>query len=615
MTSPNSDSNTSFPNNSAITMINDLNANYSTLILSIDTPLSQTKDLPIEIIPVIPVKPLSTASSSESLKCTTLIGSKTLSAASSLETLKEDIQSNYALEKLLTPISSTKSIPKPSWKKFFHAISLCGAASLAGFLFGYDTGTISGFLGLDAFKERFGELLVDGTYIIPPIRSGLFVSAVCMGGLFGGLSASYFGEKFGRTWSAMGYSVIYIAAIVQMLYAKAWLHYFFARIMMGIAIGSYTLIVPMLISESSPNFLREINVSLFQLFITLGILAGNIAVFKTHDYEDITSYTHPIYVALGVAATFFFVMLKMPESPRYLLAHKKIIRAKNSIARFMNMRPDDLYVIREVENIYMAVQEDKKAGNASWTELVTGKPRIFYRVFVGTMIQIFQLFSGANYFFYYGTLLFSQIGGSMDQFATPIILSGVNVACTLLGLVIVHKFSRRSVLITGALGMLISFVIFTILGTCFFHPDLLVEGTINQQSVNIGKAMIACACTFILFYASTWAPLSYVISAELFPQRVRSKAMSLGFSSNWILNIFVNLFTPFIVKKIGFSIGFIFSGCLLAATLFSFFCVHETKGLTLEQTDIMYASGVSAIESSMKTKREEFLARSSKSNV
>lgn len=560
------------------------------------------------------------SSSSESLE-KTMVSDKTLSASSSFETLKGTMQANSSSPKSSTDSLSvstekkTSSLYNPTRWGIIHASITCLLASFAGFLFGFDTGTISGFLGMDPFKERFGDLLADGTYAIPALRSGLIVSAVCIGGLVGGLSASQFCEKFGRIHSAMGYILIYIAAMVQMLFAKSWIHFFFARIMMGVAIGSYTLIIPMLISESSPNPSREFNVSLFQLMITLGILVGNLTVFKTHAYTSIAAYTHPIYVALGIATALFFIILKTPESPRYLLARKNFAKAKLSIARFMSTDPDSLYVAHEVEYLYEAVQKDKEAGNASWGELITGQPRILFRVFVGTGIQILQLFSGANYFFYYGTLLFSQVGGDMDKFATPIVLSGVNVACTLIGLVVVPRFSRRSMLITGALGMLVSFVVFAILGSFFFHPEITVDGVINQQSANVGKAMIGCACTFILFYASTWAPLSYVMSAELFPQRIRSKAMSLGFSSNWVLSILVNLFTPFIVKKIGFSIGFIFSGCLLAAVVFSFFCVHETKGLTLEQTDVMYASGISAIQSSKKTVREQILATTPKLEV
>lgn len=488
-------------------------------------------------------------------------------------------------------------------------IFLSCIASLGGFLFGYDTGTISGFLKMQPYASKFGEYNVESEdYSVPALRAGIIVSGVCIGGLIGGLSASKIAEKFGRTRSVMGFTVVYIAAVIQLILANSWVHVLIARIILGCAIGSFTLIIPMLLSESAPSNLREFNVSIFQLLLTFGIFVGNIIVYGTQNLETSNCYRIPMYISLAIALVLFGSISKMPESPRYLVYCGKIQEATTSVSCVHKVHTNSKYVEDEINSMKCAIEKDQAAGNAGWLELFTGRPRIFYRVVVGTSIQIFQLFSGANYFFYYGTTLFTQIGG-MSTYATAIILSSVNFTCTIIGLALVSKLSRRAVLITGSVGMLVSFVLFATLGSFVFHPGQVIDGQVlglDAQSVVVGKVMIFLACSFIFFYASTWAPLAFVILAEIYPQRVRSKAMSLGCASNWGFSIIVNIFTPFLVKIIGFSIGYIFSGFIFAGLIFVYFFLHETKGLTLEQTDDMYSSGINAIQSANKRERDEF---------
>lgn len=486
------------------------------------------------------------------------------------------------------------------------------AAAIGGFLFGYDTGTISGFLEMISFQTQFGSYTSDGTYSIPTMRSGLIVSSICIGGLIGGFVSGKVAEMIGRRKTIMCFVVLYLAAVIQMVLAVSWIHYFISRVMLGAALGSYTLVIPMLLSESAPNNIREFSVSLFQLFITGGILIGNLVVYNSENLNDTGAYKVPLYISMAGSCVLFGVMAYIPESPRFLIAQNNIEEAKHSIGKFQRISPYSQYVAREVQGMIDAIEKDKAAGSASWGEIFTGKPRLCFRLFVGISIQLLQLLCGANYFFYYGTALFQQIAGSMSIFTTPIILSGVNFGCTLVGMVFVSKCSRRTVLLTGSAGMFVSFFLFSSFGEFLFHPNSnLNSDFVDVTTIRVGESMIFMACMFILFYAATWAPLSYVILAEIYPQRIRSKAMSVGSCSNWFLNFVVNLFTPFIVSKIGFGIGYIFSAFIFVGFFFTLFCVHETKGLTLEQTDEMYASHASAIQSSTKGFREEYIYKTS----
>ncbi|GMF85553.1 unnamed protein product [[Candida] boidinii] len=139
----------------------------------------------------------------------------------------------------------------------------------------------------------------------------------------------------------------------------------------------------------------------------------------------------------------------MPESPRYLIENGKIEEAKKSLARVNKVSAEDQFVNDEVDVIYTALETEKLAGSASWGELFTGKPKIFYRLFVGVMLQSLQQLTGNNYFFYYGTTIFKSVGLE-DSYETSIILGIVNFASTFVAFYIMDKLGRRKVLLGGA---------------------------------------------------------------------------------------------------------------------------------------------------------------------
>ncbi|KAF5103218.1 hypothetical protein D0Z03_000262 [Geotrichum reessii] len=325
------------------------------------------------------------------------------------------------------------------------------------------------------------------------------------------------------------------------------------RLFDGVAIGAFTVAVPMLISESVPSELRDACVSCFQFMITLGILIGNAVCYGFRHSTTNRGYQVPIGIGFIFAFILFLALLVLPESPRYLASVDRIEDAHKALGRTVRMSPSSSYIVNEMRDILNTVENDKAEGDASWSEIFTGKPKIFYRVIVGIMVLSLQQLCGANYFFYYGTSLFKSIG-SNDSFATAMILSGVNCGCTVLA------------------------------------------------RLAVGRAMIFFACLFIFGFAVSWAPLAYVVAAEIYPQRIRSKGLSLATGTMWLWNFCISFFTPMITGSIGYKYGYVFSGCVLFSLFFTYFCVHETQGVTLEEINDMYGSGVSAWQSAKHVK-------------
>ncbi|ODV87141.1 hypothetical protein CANARDRAFT_5697 [[Candida] arabinofermentans NRRL YB-2248] len=464
---------------------------------------------------------------------------------------------------------------------------LCALVAFGGFVFGWDTGTISGFVSMPDFKDRFGQTNESGEKYLSKVRTGLMVSIFNIGCAIGGLTLGKLGDMYGRKKGLMLTMIVYIVGIViQIASVSSWVQYFIGRIISGLAVGSTSVLCPMFIGETSPKQIRGTLVSCYQLMITAGIFLGYCTTYGTyHGYDDSRQWRIPLGLSFAWALLMIFGMTFMPESPRFLIEHDRIEEAKASIARVNKVTADSAFAEHEANLIYASIEHERAAGKASWGELFTGKPKIFYRLFVGIVLQSLQQLTGDNYFFYYGTTIFNSVGLE-DSFETSIVLGIVNFASTFLALYVVDRFGRRKVLIGGSIGMGSCLVIFAAIGTKILYPgEFGVDG-----NKSVGDAMIFLACFFIFFFATTWGPTIFVVVSETYPLRIRTKGMALATSANWLWGFLISFFTPFITGAIHFAYGFVFFGCILFSIFFVFAFVPETKGLTLEEVDDLYAN-------------------------
>jgi len=486
--------------------------------------------------------------------------------------------------------------PQKGFKDYIVISIFCFMVAFGGFVFGFDTGTISGFVNMSDFKDRFGQHHADGTPYLSDVRVGLMISIFNVGCAVGGIFLCKVADVWGRRIGLMFSMAVYVVGIIiQISSSTKWYQFFIGRLIAGLAVGTVSVVSPLFISEVSPKQIRGTLVCCFQLCITLGIFLGYCTTYGTKTYTDSRQWRIPLGLCFAWAILLVVGMLNMPESPRYLVEKHRIDEAKRSIARSNKIPEEDPFVYTEVQLIQAGIEREALAGQASWKELITGKPKIFRRVIMGIMLQSLQQLTGDNYFFYYGTTIFQAVG-LKDSFQTSIILGIVNFASTFVGIYVIERLGRRLCLLTGSAAMFVCFIIYSLIGTQHLYKQGYSNETSNTYKAS-GNAMIFITCLYIFFFASTWAGGVYCIISESYPLRIRSKAMSIATAANWLWGFLISFFTPFITSAIHFYYGFVFTGCLAFSFFYVYFFVYETKGLSLEEVDEMYASGVLPLKS------------------
>ena len=485
-------------------------------------------------------------------------------------------------------------LPKKPASAYITVSILCLMVAFGGFVFGWDTGTISGFVNQTDFVRRFGSTRKNGTHYLSNVRTGLIVSIFNIGCAIGGITLSKIGDIYGRRIGLMSVVVVYVVGIIiQIASINKWYQYFIGRIISGLGVGGIAVLSPMLISETAPKQLRGVLVSCYQLMITLGIFLGYCTNYGTKTYSNSVQWRVPLGLCFAWAIFMICGMLFVPESPRYLIEKDRIEEAKASIAKSNKVSIDDPAVQAEADLLIAGVEAERMAGSASWGELFSTKTKVFQRLIMGIMMQSFQQLTGDNYFFYYGTTIFKAVG-LKDSFETSIVLGIVNFASTFIGIYVVGRFGRRQCLLWGAATMTCCMVVFASVGVTRLWPHGPNAGV---SSKGAGNCMIVFTCFYIFCFATTWAPVVYVVVSESYPLRVKSKCMGIATAANWVWGFLIGFFTPFITSDIHFYYGYVFMGCLVAMFFYVFFFVPETKGLTLEEVDEMWLEGVLAWKS------------------
>ncbi|KAK4120325.1 general substrate transporter [Parathielavia appendiculata] len=487
-----------------------------------------------------------------------------------------------------------------------EAIILGAITAIGGFLFGYDTGQISGMLLFRDFKNRFGqEDTPEGRDFIPIIES-LVVSLMSIGTLVGALTASYTADWWGRRKSlSFGVVVFIIGCIIQLTATSSWVHLMMGRFVAGLGIGNLSVGVPMFQSESSPREIRGAVVASYQLLITIGILVANCVNYGVRQIED-SAASWRIVVGLGIAFSLPLGLgiLLVPESPRWLAARSRWDAARTSMARLRGMKnnphndlvEDDMREMREI------LEKERDVGLGTWAECFiprpNGVPKQVYRTALGISIHFLQQWTGVNYFFYYGATIFESAGID-DPIRTQLILGAINVGSTFVGLYVVERFGRRIPLLVGALWQAAWLAVFSSMGTALNPED-------NQTS---GIVMIVSAAMFIASFAITWGPICWVVIGETFPLRTRAKQASLATAGNWLGNFLISFLTPLATAGISYAYGFVFVATNLVAFVIVYFFLYESRALSLENVDAMYSQPQLKPRTSAKWVPEGYLTR------
>lgn len=228
----------------------------------------------------------------------------------------------------------------------------------------------------------------------------------------------------------------------------------------------------------------------------LGILIANLINFGTERMNNTASWRIPMGISILWPITLGIGILFFPETPRHEFRMGRVSTAAKNIGKFYGVDPNHPVVRKQLHEMQSKQELEEEIGSTPLLHVVTG-PRMLYRTLLGMVIMALQQLTGANYFFYYGTTVFSSVGLS-NSFVTAIILGAVNFVTTFPGLYFVEKFGRRKCLMAGAAWMFVCFLIFASLGKFALVRD---DGTNNTS---VGYVMIVFACLFIAAFASTW---------------------------------------------------------------------------------------------------------------
>lgn len=425
--------------------------------------------------------------------------------------------------------------------------------ALGGLLFGYDTGVISGAI-----------LFISKQLTLTKWQEGWVVSAVLVGAILGAAVIGPMSDRFGRKKLLLLSSIIFLVGAVWSGLAPDFAHLVASRIVLGLAVGGASSLIPTYLSEMAPADKRGGVASLFQMMIMTGIL---VAYISNYLLQDLT-FGWRIMLALAAlpALALFFGGLVLPESPRYLVRRGDNEAAREVLAMFSK---DEKMVEAELGDIEL--QAAAKTGGLSDLFGPLSRPVLI----MAMGLAIFQQTMGCNTVLYYAPTIFTDIGFGVSAALMAHIGIGIfNVIVTWVAVMIMDKIDRKKMLIYGAWGMGISLILMSV--------GMQLSGT-----GKFGSYLAAIALTiYIAFFSATWGPVMWVMIGESFPLNIRGLGNSFGAVVNWTANTIVSLTFPPLLSA--FGTGNLFY--LYAVMCFiSIWFVHkftiETRGRSLEQIE------------------------------
>lgn len=447
-------------------------------------------------------------------------------------------------------------------KKFVYFI--CLVSAMGGLLFGYDWVVIG---GAKPFYELYFGIADD------PAMQGLAMSVALLGCLIGAMVAGMMADRYGRKPLLLISAFIFLFSAYATGAFSVFSWFLFARFLGGIGIGIASGLSPMYIAEVAPASVRGKLVSLNQLTIVLGILGAQITNWLIAEPIPVESLPADIcaswngqmgwrwmfWGAAFPAVVFLLLACLIPESPRWLAVKGKEKRAWNILRKIGG----EAYAKQELQ----LVNENGSSKSEGGLKLLFSRP--FRKVLIiGIVVAVFQQWCGTNVIFNYAQEIFQSAGYSLGDVLFNIVVTGVaNVIFTFVAIYTVDRLGRRALMLFGAGGLA---GIYLILGTCYFFE---VSGLLMVVLV-----VLAIAC-----YAMSLGPVTWVLLAEIFPNRVRGIAMATCTFALWVGSFTLTYTFPWLNKFLGSSGTFwIYAVICALGYLFFFRALPETKGKSLE---------------------------------
>jgi sugar porter (SP) family MFS transporter len=424
-------------------------------------------------------------------------------------------------------------------------------AALAGFLFGFDTVVISG-----------AEQTIQELWELSPVLHGLAMSMALWGTVLGSLIGSWPTDRFGRKKTLLWIGILYLVSAVWSAMATDVHSFMVARFIGGLGVGISTVAAPLFISEIAPADKRGRLAGMFQFNIVFGILVAFASNATLGSIGD-DAWRWMLGVEAIPALIYSLLCFCLPESPRWLIGRKGDRTGGITVLKMINPSDSESDIEAKADEI-AAVSHEAASTGGFWTK------RLKTPIKLAFLIAFFNQLSGINAILYFAPRIFEMTGlGEKAALLQSIGIGVTNLVFTFVGLWLIDKLGRRSLLYIGSFGYIAS------LGLCswaFFAENFAI--------------VPACIFAFIAAHAIGQGAVIWVFISEIFPNRHRAQGQSLGSFTHWIFAALLTLFFPSMVTAFSPEIVFgFFAFMMVLQLLWVRHMVPETKGRTLEQIE------------------------------
>lgn len=430
-----------------------------------------------------------------------------------------------------------------------YIIGISFISALGGYLFGFDFAVIAG--ALPSLRSEFG---------LTSWWEGFLTGSLALGCVVGCLIAGAQSEKFGRKPGLMTAAILFTASSIGMSLSDSLNLFITMRFAAGIGVGMASMLSPLYIAEVSPAAVRGRNVAINQLTIVIGILITNLVNYKLASTGD-DAWRWMFGLGAVPSGLFLLGVLWLPETPRWLMKAGKDMQAH----RVLEKIGDTAYVEESIASIKKTLQSQQ--GPVNFTHVF--QKAVLPAVLVGIGLAVFQQFCGINVVFNFTTTIFESVGFSQeDQLKQTVFIGIVNLAFTLLAMWQVDKLGRKPLMLVGAGGLAILYIISALL--------------LQEKSPAAAWSLLAAIGT----YAMSLAPVTWVLISEIFPNKVRGAATSVAVIALWLAYALLVFTFPVLAEYMGaYTPFYIYAGICVIGFLFIKFKVKETKGKTLEEIE------------------------------
>ncbi len=429
----------------------------------------------------------------------------------------------------------------------WYILGLAFISALGGYLFGFDFAVISG--ALPFLRDQFG---------LNSYWEGLVAASLALGAALGCITAGSISDRYGRRKGLLLAAAVFGLSSLAMALAPGRNFFIGARCMAGVGVGMASMLSPMYIAEVSPAPLRGRMVAINQLTVVTGILITNLVNYTLRN-DGPEAWRWMFGLGLIPSALFFAGALWLPESPRWLIKAGDTRTAVLILGKIGGAS----FATESLANIQRSIGSGAKLNYAA-----VFQKAVLPAVLIGIGLAVFQQLCGINVVFNYTTLIFSSIGIPRDgQLLQTVFIGGVNLAFTLLAMLLVDKLGRKPLMLFGAGGLCLLYII--------------VVKALGTHSPLTSWYLLTAIGT----YALSLAPVTWVLISEIFPNNVRGAATSVAVLSLWAA-YFVLIFTfPMLYERLRDITFYIYSAICGLGFFFILFGLKETKGKTLEELE------------------------------